>query len=103
MSSLIFIYITNPSEKEAKRIAKHLLEKKLIACANIFPIKSMYRWKGKINYEKEFAMIAKTISKNFEKIKNEVEKMHPYKIPCIIKISVQANDPYSAWLRNSVK
>jgi periplasmic divalent cation tolerance protein len=48
MSKPVFIYITNPSKKEAKRLAKHLIEKRLIACANIFPIESLYWWKNKL-------------------------------------------------------
>jgi periplasmic divalent cation tolerance protein len=47
MGELAFFYITNPSKEEAKRIAKHLLDKRIIACANIFPIESMYWWDGK--------------------------------------------------------
>jgi len=102
MNNFIFVYITNPSEKEAKKIARHLLAKKLIACANIFPIKSMYQWKGKLADEKEFVLIAKTSSKNFEKVKKEVEKIHPYEIPCIARIPVSSNEKYFNWLKNQL-
>jgi periplasmic divalent cation tolerance protein len=101
--NFIFIYLTNPNQKEAKKIAKHLLKKRLIACANIFPIESLYWWQGKIAKEKEFVLIAKTIKNNFPKIKTEVEKIHPYKIPCIIKIPVSSNKKYFDWLKREVK
>jgi periplasmic divalent cation tolerance protein len=96
--STVFIYITNPTKKVAKRIAKHLLQKRLIACANIFPINSLYWWEGKICDEKEFVLIAKTIEEKFEKIKKEVEKIHPYSIPCIVKIRTTPNEKYLDWL-----
>ena len=96
--NLIFVYITNPNEKEAEKISRHLLEKRLIACANIFPIKSLYRWKNKIIRDKEFVLIAKTAAKNYEKIKKEVEKIHPYEIPCVIKIPAKTNSKYKNWL-----
>jgi len=99
----IFVYITNPTRKEAKKIAKHLLKKRLIACANIFPVSSLYRWKGKIVNDNEFILIAKTIKTNFEKIKKEVEKVHSYTIPCIIKISVSSNKKYFDWLKREIK
>jgi len=102
MNNFIFIYITNPSEKEAKQIAAHLLGKKLIACANIFPIKSVYLWKGKIADDKEFVLIVKTAAKNFEKVKKEVEKIHPYEIPCIARIPVSSNEKYFDWLKNQL-
>lgn len=98
MRNLIFVYITNPTKKEAKRIAKHLLEKKLIACANVFSIKSLYWWKGKIVQTNEFVLIAKTINSNFNKVKKEVEKIHSYEIPCIVKIPVTANKKFYKWL-----
>lgn len=49
---IISIYITYPNIEEAKKICTHLLEQKLIACANYFPIESAYWWKGKIENEK---------------------------------------------------
>ena len=100
--SLVMIYITNPNKKEARRIAMHLLKKKLIGCANIFPIESIYSWKGKITEEKEAVLIAKTEGKNYSKIVKAVEKIHPYKIPCIIKIPVKANGKYDKWIRSYV-
>ncbi len=101
--NLIFIYITNPSKEEAEKIAKYLLEQKLIACANIFPIHSMYWWKGKIVEEGEFVLIAKTLETNYKKVKDEVEKIHSYTIPCIIKIPVNPNEKYGDWLEGELK
>lgn len=99
----IFIYITNPTKKEAIKIAKFLLKKRLIACANIFPIKSLYWWRNRIADDNEFVLIAKTTAKNFGKIKKEVEKIHPYKIPCIVKIPVSSNKKYFDWFKKEVK
>jgi len=99
----IFIYITNPTEKEAKNIASLLLKKRVIACANIFPIESLYWWKSKIINEKEFVIIAKTEKNKFEEIKKEVEKIHSYKIPCIVKIPVSSNKKYYNWLKKEIK
>lgn len=101
--NFIFIYITNPTEEEAKKIARHLLEKKLIACANIFPISSLYWWKGKIADEKEVVVIAKTLEENFEKVKEEVKKIHPYSVPAIIKIPVSSNKKYFDWLKGEIE
>jgi periplasmic divalent cation tolerance protein len=99
---IVFIYITNPTKTIAKKIAKHLLKKRLIACANIFPINSLYWWGGKICDEKEFVLIAKTAEEKFEEVKEEVEKMHPYSVPCITKILVEPNKKYLNWLIKEV-
>jgi periplasmic divalent cation tolerance protein len=101
--SFIFVYITNPSKKHAEKIALHLLNKRLIACVNIFPIQSFYWWKEKIEKSKEYVLIAKTIKEKFEKIKEEVKKIHEYKIPLIAKIEVEANKEYESWLKKEVR
>jgi periplasmic divalent cation tolerance protein len=101
--SFIFVYITNPSRKVAERVALHLLQKRLVGCANIFPIKSLYWWKGKIEKANEFVLIVKTPENNFSKIKKEIKKIHPYTVPCITKIDVEANEEYEKWINQEVK
>ncbi|MDD5093034.1 MAG: divalent-cation tolerance protein CutA [Dehalococcoidia bacterium] len=94
----IIIYITHKNREEASKITAHLLEKRLIACANIFPIQSSYRWQGKIENEDEVVSIVKTRRENWESVKSEVKRIHPYEVPCIIKIEVEANEDYAAWI-----
>lgn len=100
---MINVYVTCKNENEAKKIADMLLRKRLIACANIFPIKSAYRWKGKIKNENEIAVLLKTINKNFSIIQREIEKISSYEIPCIEKIDVKANKKYEDWVNREVR
>ena len=100
---MTLIYITCKDEEEAVKISKHLLEKRLIACSNMYPVRSMYRWQGKIQDEKEFVMMAKTKEKNYGKIKEEVKKIHSYDVPCILKIDAEANESYDKWVNEEVK
>ncbi|MBI4738161.1 divalent-cation tolerance protein CutA [Candidatus Woesearchaeota archaeon] len=99
---IIFIYVTNPARRVARMVANTLIGKRLIACANIFPIESVYRWKGKVVHEKEWVMIGKTLETHYNSIKKEVEKMHPYDIPCIAKIPAQANKAYKNWVAKEI-
>ncbi len=94
----IAVYVTYPNLKEAKRISTYLLKKKLIACANIFPIKSVYWWKGKIENSDEFISILKTRKENWKKVREEIQKMHSYEVPCITKQDVSANKEYEDWI-----
>ncbi len=100
---MTLVYVTCKDKKEAERIALHLLRKRLIACANIFPIKSKYRWKGKLINDNENAIIAKTSNKNFKELEKEVKKIHSYTIPCILKINAVANKDYEAWANKELK
>ncbi len=102
-NNVTLIYITCKNSNETKKIAKALIGENLIACANTFPITSMYKWKGKMENSKEIILIAKTKSMNYGKIKKIVSALHSYKTPCIMKISAVANEPYYKWLMGEMK
>ena len=99
---MALLYITCRDKKEAERISRRLLEKKLVGCANMFPISSMYRWNKKIVNDAEYAIMAKTSSKNFRKAEAEIKKMHSYKIQCILRIGAKANKEYDKWLHKQI-
>ena len=100
--SFIIIYITHSSEENAQKISAHLLDKRMVACANIFPIKSMYWWQGTQENEDEWVSIVKTIPKMWGIIQTEVDSVHPYDTPCIMKIEVEANEAYEQWIQKEV-
>ena len=57
----IVVLVTAKDKKEAGKIAKGLLEAKLIACANIVEgVQSLFWWQGKIDSSKEVLLILKT-------------------------------------------
>lgn len=101
--AFIIIYVTHENKEEANKVTSYLLEKKLIACANIFPITSTFWWEWKIDNSDEFVSILKTRKDNWEIVKNEIKKIHPYKIPCIMKIEVEANKEYEDWINTETK
>ncbi|MDD5182212.1 MAG: divalent-cation tolerance protein CutA [Candidatus Nanoarchaeia archaeon] len=101
--AFILVYITHKNMEEAKKVVSHLLQKKIIACANFFPIKSSYWWKGRIDETDEVVSIVKTIKGNWKNVKSEVKKIHPYEVPCIMKIDTEANEDYEKWIKEVVK
>ncbi len=100
---MLIAYITNKNKAEAKKIAKHLLSKKLAACTNIFPVNSAYFWKGKLQDDKEFVLLCKTSESKFSQLEHEIKKIHSYEIPCILKIEVKANSEYENWVNTQVE
>ena len=98
--AFIFVYVTYPNEKTADKITAHLLKSKLIACANIFPIKSTYMWKGTVKQDREIVTLLKANKKNYSKIKKEIKKIHPYEVPCITKIDVSSNKEFDSWINS---
>jgi len=103
MEEMIMVYITNPSKDKAKELAKHLLKKRIIACANLLPGESLYWWDNEISEEAEYIIIAKTVEENFSALRHEVLEVHDYQIPCIVKIPVTANQQFVQWLRSEIR
>lgn len=101
--NFIIIYITYKNIREAKKVAEKLLEDRLIACVNYFPIESSYWWHGKVETGKEIVSLVKTRKSNWSKVKKAVEAIHPYETPCIMKLDVSANDAYAQWILDETK
>ena len=104
MKNIKFFYITTSNKKEAKLIAEKLLDKKLIACANIINnVNSYFVWKNKVQSSREIIICGKTISKNQKKIIYSVKKMHSYSVPCVIFFDIKnGNKDFLKWIKQSV-
>ena len=100
MSDPIVVLVTCGSEEEALKIANALVEEHLAACANIIsPIRSIYRWEGKIWDEREWLLIIKTQSHLFETLEKKVKSLHSYSVPEIVSLSItDGSSPYLNWL-----
>ena len=99
----ITIYCTYPTIEEAKNISNILLDKHLVACANFFPIESMYHWKGEKEVAKEIVVLYKTQKKHRNSIQKEILNHHSYEIPCIIKFDIEANPAYEQRVTKETK
>lgn len=98
------IYITTKNVAEAKRISVQLLEKKLAACINMFPIESMYWEDGEIQENTEFVVLVKTADDNFEKVEKEIIELHSYDTPAIFSWKIdKVNKKYDNWLKGQLK
>lgn len=96
---IISVMFTIDSITKAKAIAHHLLNKKLVACANMFPVESAYWWNDGIKEAQEYMVVMKAKDSDYERIEKEILAIHPYEIPCIVKYDVPAGfRPYLEWI-----
>jgi periplasmic divalent cation tolerance protein len=105
MTDKIVVLVTCGSAKEARKIARAMVEQRLAACANILysPVQSVYRWKGSAESAKEFLLIIKTTKARFPKLRAEVKRLHTYDVPEIIALPVATGaTDYLAWISESV-
>jgi periplasmic divalent cation tolerance protein len=103
MPGLVLVYTTVSSKREAEKLGELMVSKRFAACVNIFPITSMYWWKGKLNKDKEFALLFKTTKNSASKLEKEIKKIHPYEVPCIVASQAKASKEFFGWLNEIVK
>ncbi len=98
--SLIIVFVTCPDKGNAEKIALALTRKRLAACVNITQaIKSIYRWKGRVEEATERLMIVKSKKPLLNKIIREVKLNHPYQVPEIVAFPiVGGSKEYLQWL-----
>ena len=88
---------------EARNIGRILVEERLAACANIFPITSIFRWKGNIEEASEFGIIVKTRTEKVKEIEKRVKEIHSYEVPCVVSFKIEEGSiDYLEWINDSV-
>jgi periplasmic divalent cation tolerance protein len=100
MTDKIVVFSTCRSAKEAAKIARVLVEKKLAACVNVMPeIRSVYRWKDAIEDEQESLLVIKSSRALFQQLRAQIEKLHSYEVPEVIAVPiVDGSEGYLEWL-----
>ena len=88
------------TEEQALEIAHHLVESGLVACVNILPgVKSVFRWKGKVQHEGEYLLMAKTVKKNFARVRDAMKELNAYELPEILAFPADYADPaFARWI-----
>ena len=101
----IIVMVTTASKQEAEKIAQHLLEEKLIACANIIgPVSSLFRWSGNMERAEEYLVLMKSRKSLFEKVADAVKTLHSYEVPEILALPViEGSKDYLDWLGNCLR
>ena len=101
---LATVFVTVPSEELAASIGTRLVDNRLAACANYFPCRSVYRWKGGIEQGGEFILLLKIRSSDFRSVTEAIVSMHPDEVPCIVMEELtDGYRPYLDWIVDSTE
>lgn len=101
----VVVMVNCGSRREAERLARAVVEKRLAACVNIASgqVKSIYRWKGKIESATEIALVIKTTRARFLALEKEIRRLHSYETPEIIALPIVAGSAnYLQWIADCV-
>jgi periplasmic divalent cation tolerance protein len=90
---------------DAQRIARALVERRLAACVSVVPgLTSTYRWQGAVETGQELLLVIKTGRGRFEALRAALVELHPYDVPELIALPVEAgHPPYLEWLSAHVE
>ena len=101
-----YIQVITTTEKmeDAERIARALLEKRLVACVQIIgPMVSTYWWNGRIETAGEYLCLMKTREDLYAEVEKTIKGLHPYEVPEIVALDiVKGQEDYLEWLRNEL-
>jgi len=105
MTDIRLFYVTCADTTEAEHIASALLERKLIACANILPqMLSLYHWQGELCRSEECVLLLKSTAIHSEEIIAAVQELHSYDTPCVLALPIEAGAAdFMQWITDSVE
>ena len=100
MTEVLIVFTAFASEADAARVARTLVEERLVACANLLPgARSIYRWRAAVKDEREVVVLMKTRKQDWTALVSRLHELHPYDTPECVAVRVAAGAPkYMAWL-----
>lgn len=103
MPFLAFL-VNCPDADTADRIADALISARLVACSNRYaPIHSRYHWKGDIEATEEHPLLLKTRPDLADRVEAEIARLHPYDVPPILRMTMEANTAYLDWIATETR
>lgn len=98
--SVIAIITTLPSREQALQLARSLVERRLVACAQLDAIESVYLWQGELQQEPEVRLTLKAPESHYAGIEAAILEKHPYALPAIhCQRLTRVHRPYEDWIR----
>lgn len=104
MTQPTLLYVTCAKHEEAVRIARTLLDERLIACANVMaPHTAVYRWQEQVQQEPEVGMLLKTQADLTGRVSERIRSLHSYSVPCVVALPIQGGNPeFLTWIGQEV-
>ncbi|MFQ5905820.1 MAG: divalent-cation tolerance protein CutA [bacterium] len=99
----VAVITTCRSKEEAVRIANHLVNEKLVACANWWPVGSTYWWEGQCEQAEEYMLFLKTMETKLKPVESAIKAVHSYENPEVIHVPITGGSAeYLDWVKESV-
>ncbi len=100
--SVALVLTTVADSATARTLARSLISQRLVACATLVPVESIYRWEGDVEEAAEIQLILKTDSAGVSGVREAIEQSHPYDLPEVLVLDAGASAAYGAWVAAEV-
>ena len=103
-SAEVRIVITTTGPDDAAPLARALLERQLIGCANIVPgVRALYRWNDAIHDDAESLLWMETTAPAAASVVQAITELHGYDVPKVLVLHPRdVPAAYRAWLNDVV-
>ena len=98
------VYVTVKDKDEGLFIAQKVVEKRLAACANLYPqIESIFNYQNQIQTQNEAVLIFKTTAQAYDKLERFIIEIHSYDDPCVLKLPIEGGAAdFMNWIKDTV-
>lgn len=104
ISPSVRVILCTAPQQDSERIVRELLERRLVACVNIMPVRSLYRWEGHVCDDREDLLIIKTEKSVIDELIRILTDIHPYEVPEVIVLPVEAGfSGYLDWVAGEIR
>lgn len=100
---MLFIHTTCATSDEAEALGELIIDSKMGACVDYWPVESLYHWDGKLKKISQVMIIITTFESKLDDVTELISKHHSYSTPLIAGMDVRRiNRVYKEWMMKEV-
>lgn len=100
--ALAVVLSSEASAETAEALARKLLERRLVACVSLLPVRSLYRWQGRLESTEEVKLLLKTSPALLGRLHQALQQLHSYQTPEWIVLQGRGDNGYGGWLQGEL-
>lgn len=101
---MVFIYTTCENMEEAEKLGAMIIQQKIGACVDFWPIKSCYNWEEGLQCVSQAMLLITTFESKLDSVTQIINENHTYSVPLIAGVDVRRiNHPYKEWMMNEIQ
>ncbi|MGH6822932.1 MAG: divalent-cation tolerance protein CutA [Methylocella sp.] len=103
-TAFALVMTTCGDKANAELIAARLVEARLSACVQMFPIESVYRWEGVVENAQEWMLFCKIKAIDYASVEAAISATHTYSNPEIVEVAIENGaTAYLEWIASATR